>query len=114
MNDRWIAHRMSQIDASGIRKVFDLAKTMNDPINLSIGLPDFDVPEPVKAAAIEAIRAGHNGYTLTQGIPELRERLQADRRRRPRPRRREVLVTSGTVGGAAAGDPAARSTRATR
>ena len=31
---------------------------MKDPINLSIGLPDFDVPEPVKEAAIDAILAG--------------------------------------------------------
>ena len=42
---------------------------MMDPINLSIGLPDFDVPDPVKAAAIAAIEAGHNAYTVTQGIP---------------------------------------------
>ena len=58
MNDAWIADRMRHIDASGIRKAFDMAKAMKDPINLSIGLPDFDVADPVKAAAIEAIRAG--------------------------------------------------------
>ena len=52
MNDAWIADRMNQIDASGIRKAFDMSKAMKDPINLSIGLPDFDVPEPVKTAAI--------------------------------------------------------------
>ena len=55
MNDAWIADRMKHIDASGIRKAFDMSKSMKDPINLSIGLPDFDVPQPVKAAAIEAI-----------------------------------------------------------
>ncbi len=76
MNDAWIADRMKHIDASGIRKAFDLSKAMKDPINLSIGLPDFDVPDPVKAAAIDAISAGHNAYTVTQGIPELRNKLQ--------------------------------------
>src|SRR5947199_128947 len=50
-HDSWIAHRMRSIDASGIRKVFELARDLKDPVNLSIGLPDFDVPEPVKAAA---------------------------------------------------------------
>jgi aspartate aminotransferase/aminotransferase len=58
-----------RVDASGIRRVFDLAAKLKDPINLSIGQPDFDVPEPAKLAAIEAIRAGQNRYTLTQGIP---------------------------------------------
>ena len=48
-----IAERMRQLDASGIRKVFDLAAKMTDPINLSIGQPDFDVPEPVKDRAVE-------------------------------------------------------------
>ncbi len=60
MNDAWIADRMKHIDASGIRKAFDMAKSMKDPINLSIGLPDFDVADPVKAAAIEAIEGGFN------------------------------------------------------
>ena len=53
----YISHRAHAVDASGIRKVFDLAAKMKDPINLSIGLPDFDVPELAKNAAIEAIRA---------------------------------------------------------
>ena len=57
VNDAWIADRMRHIEASGIRKVFDLAKAMNDPINLSIGQPDFDVPDPVKAAADRRHRA---------------------------------------------------------
>ena len=82
MNNAWIADRMKHIDASGIRKAFDMSKSMKDPINLSIGLPDFDVPGPVKAAAIAAIERGHNAYTVTQGIPELRSKIQANRRRR--------------------------------
>ena len=68
-----IAQRMSRLDASGIRKVFDLAAKMENPINLSIGQPDFDVPEPVKAEAVEAIRRGDNKYTQTQGSAALLE-----------------------------------------
>src|SRR3954470_11246712 len=66
-----VAQRALEIDASGIRKVFDLAAKLKDPINLSIGQPDFDVPEPLKEAAIRAIKEGKNRYTPTQGIPEL-------------------------------------------
>lgn len=71
-----IAERMELLDASGIRKVFDLAAKMSDPINLSIGQPDFDVPAPVKAQAIAAIGRGQNKYTQTQGTPELLAALQ--------------------------------------
>ena len=91
-----------------------MAKAMKDPINLSIGLPDFDVAEPVKAAAIEAIRTGHNAYTVTQGIPELRGKLQAAVDAEFGHADRQVLITVGDLGRAAAGASAARSTRATR
>src|SRR5215469_3242554 len=98
-HDRWIADRMAGIEASGIRKVFDLAKSLKDPINLSIGQPHFDVPAPIKAAAHAAIDAGHNGYTVTQGIPELRAKIQADLDTRYRHADRSVFITSGTSGG---------------
>jgi aspartate/methionine/tyrosine aminotransferase len=75
--DRLITDRLRAIDASGIRRVFDLAAKLKDPINLSIGQPDFDVPEPVKRSAIAAIQQGHNRYTLTQGIDQLRRRVLA-------------------------------------
>src|SRR6266852_724941 len=96
---RWIADRMRHIEASGIRKVFELTRTLKDPVNLSIGQPHFDVPEPIKAAAKAAIDRGANGYTVTQGIPELRQKIQESvRKSLPHPHR-EVVVTSGTSGG---------------
>lgn len=75
--DRFITDRLRAIDASGIRRVFDLAAQLKDPINLSIGQPDFDVPEPIKHAAADAIGRGFNRYTQTQGIAELRAKLTA-------------------------------------
>ena len=99
MLDSWIAHRMRQFDASGIRKVFELGARLKNPINLSIGQPDFDVPEAVKQAAIDAIRAGKNGYSVTQGIAPLREKLQQLIAQRYGHPDREVFVTSGTSGG---------------
>ena len=95
----YISARANAVDASGIRKVYDLAAKMKDPINLSIGLPDFDVPEMAKTAAIDAIRSGANRYTQTQGIEPLRTRLRADLSREIGRDVGEMLITSGVSGG---------------
>jgi aspartate aminotransferase/aminotransferase len=95
----YIADRALGVDASGIRKVFDLAANMKDPINFSIGLPDFDVPDPAKQAAIQAIQSGHNRYTQTQGIAPLRERLRKELSTEIGRDVGEVLITSGVSGG---------------
>lgn len=95
----FIAERMSRIDSSGIRKIFALAATMKDPINLSIGQPDFDVDEDVKEVAIEQIRAGFNKYTQTGGIEELRTAASAYYEQRFGVPLENVMVTSGTSGG---------------
>src|ERR1700736_6779303 len=97
--DRWIAARMKHIESSGIRKVFELARSLKDPVNLSIGQPHFDVPDPIKAAAHAAIDRGANAYTVTQGIPELRDKIQAGIDKRYGHAEREVFITSGTSGG---------------
>src|SRR5262249_22619453 len=99
MRSDWIAQRMQHIESSGIRKVFELARDLKDPVNLSIGRPHSDVPEPIKRAAHSAIDAGANAYTITQGIPELRLKIKADVvKRYPHPDR-EVVITSGSSGG---------------
>ena len=98
MSDRWIADRMRLIDASGIRKVFDLAANMDNPINLSIGQPHYDTPEPVKDALCEAVRAGKNAYSQSQGIAPLIEKLQAQTDQAFGHADRQVFITSGTSG----------------
>ncbi len=98
MSHPWLAQRTAQFDSSGIRKVFDLAAKMDDPINLSIGQPDFAVPDAMKDAAIDAIRCDKNGYSPTQGIPQLHEALQAQIDAEYGHTDRRVLVTSGTSG----------------
>ncbi|MEN6457447.1 MAG: pyridoxal phosphate-dependent aminotransferase [Thermoguttaceae bacterium] len=99
MSEHWLADRTRLFDASGIRKVFDLGAKLKDPINLSIGQPDFDVPEPVRRAAINAIEDHKNGYSLTQGAPALRDKLDAQVRRAYGHDDRELFVTCGTSGG---------------
>jgi aspartate aminotransferase/aminotransferase len=95
----WIADRTALFDSSGIRKVFELAAKMRNPINLSIGQPDFDVPAAARQAAIEAIESSKNGYAITQGVPELREKLQARVDAEYGDAYRKVFVSSGTSGG---------------
>lgn len=99
MSHPWIADRMHQIDASGIRKVFDLAAKMKNPINLGIGQPHFDTPEPVKRALCEAVTSGRNVYSSTQGIAPLCEALQQRVVSEFGHADRQTFVTSGTSGG---------------
>lgn len=99
MSESWIADRMHKIDASGIRKVFDLAATMKNPINMSIGQPHFDTPPSIKKAMIDAIEAGKNVYSVTQGIPPLREAIQKRVTAEYHHTDRQTFITSGTSGG---------------
>lgn len=109
--DALITDRLRAIDASGIRRVFDLAADLENPVNLSIGQPDFDVPERIKQEACRAIEGGFNKYTQTQGDAALRDRIVRQLRREfPQtfavagdgtqlPDDTGVLVTSGVSGG---------------
>lgn len=99
MSAHWLADRTKLFDASGIRKVFDLGAKLKDPINLSIGQPDFDVPVEVRQAAAAAIESRKNGYALSQGMPVLREKLEAQVRAEYAHDDRELFVTCGTSGG---------------
>ena len=51
-------------------------------INLGIGQPDFATPPNIVEAGMTALREGRHGYTPAAGIPELREAVSADLRRR--------------------------------
>lgn len=104
---REFADRTSTISASGIRKMFNLIQTMPEAVNLTIGQADFDVPAEIKRAAAEAIAAGRNKYTVTEGIPALRERIARElaetRGMKVNPAfadaPNDILVTCGVSGG---------------
>ena len=93
-----VSRRASAFDSSGIRKAFDLAARLDDPINLAIGQPDFAMPVAACEAAKAAIDAGKSGYTQTQGIPQLRERLEGAVRDELGDPERKLCVTSGSSG----------------
>ncbi|HUO88983.1 MAG TPA: pyridoxal phosphate-dependent aminotransferase [Rhizomicrobium sp.] len=54
------------------QKARDLKAAGRDVIGLGAGEPDFDTPDNIKEAAIDAIRRGETKYTAVEGIPELR------------------------------------------
>lgn len=93
-----LADRTQKVQFSGIRKFFELASRLKDPCDLSIGLPDYDAPEPIKLAAIEAVKAGKNRYTPSAGLPELRQRIAADLKV-AHGRELSVMITAGVSGG---------------
>src|SRR5580700_5994991 len=95
----FVSRRALGVDASGIRKVFDLAAKMKDPINLSIGQPHFDTPEPIKQALYRAVAEGKNAYSQTQGIAPLLEKIQHSVDAQYGHADRKAFISSGTSGG---------------
>ncbi|NPV27528.1 MAG: pyridoxal phosphate-dependent aminotransferase [Firmicutes bacterium] len=74
-----LAERTAVISPSPTLAIDTKAKKMQKDgikvINFGVGEPDFDTPEHIKAAAIEAIQAGFTKYTPAAGIDELREAI---------------------------------------
>ena len=89
------------MDASGIRKAFELAKDLKNPINLSIGQPDFEIDEKIKQAAVRAINEGKNKYSLTQGIDELRVKISQKLKKEGQInfQKENIMITSAVSGG---------------
>ena len=57
------------------QKSKELKRAGRDIVGLAAGEPDFDTPDHIKNAAIDAIRRGETKYTEIEGIPELREAI---------------------------------------
>jgi aspartate aminotransferase len=74
-----LANRVFQINEPQTiamsKKARELAATGIDVVSLSLGEPDFETPEHIKAAAIAAITNNFSYYTPVAGIPELREAI---------------------------------------
>ncbi|WP_439637611.1 pyridoxal phosphate-dependent aminotransferase [Oceanicaulis sp.] len=59
------------------QKARQLKAEGKDVIGLGAGEPDFDTPDHIKEAAINAIRSGQTKYTNVDGLPELKEAICA-------------------------------------
>ena len=74
-----ISERAVQLTPSLTLSIDSKAKAMKaegiDVCGFGAGEPDFDTPEHIKAAAIEALQAGFTKYTPSAGIPELRQAI---------------------------------------
>ncbi|HMK34386.1 MAG TPA: pyridoxal phosphate-dependent aminotransferase [Desulfomonilaceae bacterium] len=81
-----------------LEKAMEMAENGEDIIHLEVGEPDFDTPDNIVQAGIEAMRAGKTHYTPSIGIPELRRAVAAHYRERygadvdPQ----DVVITSGS------------------
>lgn len=86
---------------SGIRQIMELAWTVEDPIHLEVGEPNFSTPEHVVEAAHRAALSGFTRYTPNAGIPELREVLAGKVKERNGidATTDQVIVTPGAVAG---------------
>src|SRR5690606_38072652 len=77
----FIADALSRVSPSATiavsQKARELKAAGRDVIGLGAGEPDFDTPENIKNAAIEAIRRGETKYPPVLGIPQLREAIAA-------------------------------------
>ena len=96
-----LAARAGRIVPSPTLSIAATAKAMAaqgiDVVDFAAGEPDFDTPDPVKAAAESAIRAGFTKYTASSGIDELKQaiarKLEADQGLRYE--KSQILVSCG-------------------
>ena len=76
-----ISKRAQAVSASATIAVSSRAKQLIaeglDVVSFGAGEPDFDTPEYIKDAAVEALKAGRTKYTATPGIIELRTTIAA-------------------------------------
>jgi len=79
--------------AARVRELKAEGRSIHD---LTVGEPDFDTPDHIKAAAFRAIEAGETKYTAVNGTPQLREAI---RRRLGRTTGRTFSDAEITVGG---------------
>lgn len=80
------------------QKARDLKAAGRDVIGLGAGEPDFDTPDSIKDAAIDAIKRGETKYTPVPGIPELRQAIAAKFKRENRLDYKAEQVIVGTGG----------------
>ena len=96
-----LANRVSELTPSLTLAIDSKAKALRaEGVNIysfGAGEPDFDTPEHIKAAAVEALGAGFTKYTPSSGIPELRaaisEKFKRDNGLDYKPS--EIIVSNG-------------------
>ncbi len=67
----------NSIEPSLIRSIFNMAKTMDDVVDFTLGDPDVQPHQAIKNAACEAIQEGRTRYSQNAGLLELRETIHS-------------------------------------
>lgn len=83
---------------SPIRKMFNIASTMSDIVNFTVGEPDFNTPQNIIDSAINSLQKGQTHYTLNAGILPLREAITRSVKKtyqKDVDPKTQVIVTSG-------------------
>ncbi|MFA7208242.1 MAG: aminotransferase class I/II-fold pyridoxal phosphate-dependent enzyme, partial [Synergistaceae bacterium] len=104
----FICEKIKKIKPSGIRRLFDIANEIPDVISLGVGEPDFDTPWHVREEGMYALQKGRTFYTSNAGLPELRDEICKNVKRKyglDYDSKNEVVVT---IGGSEAIDIALR------
>ena len=93
----FVSKTVKAIKPSGIRKFFDIAKTIEGCISLGVGEPDFPTPWHITEEGIYALEKGYTFYTANQGLLELRKQIAAfvERRYGASYSSDEIVVTAG-------------------
>ncbi|MGH6841299.1 MAG: pyridoxal phosphate-dependent aminotransferase [Methylocella sp.] len=98
----FLSDAVGRIKPSPTIAISDLAKKLKaegrDIIALSAGEPDFDTPDNIKKAAIEAIKRGETKYTAVDGMPELKAAVARKFKRENELDYKPSQITVGTGG----------------
>jgi aspartate/methionine/tyrosine aminotransferase len=92
--------RTKNIKLSPIKQIELLASKIPDVISLAQGVPSFDTPEIIKKAALKALNRGVVAkYSLTYGLPELRETIEQKLAEENMyyDFEKEIIVTAGSI-----------------
>ena len=97
MSEHSISSALDKIPKSGIRKLFDLAQSMEGIISLGIGEPDFVTPPNIVEACIKSLKEGKTYYSPNSGIFELRKAISEKMKKQNNINvsEKEILVTIG-------------------
>ncbi|GAA0114564.1 pyridoxal phosphate-dependent aminotransferase [Clostridium senegalense] len=75
--DNIFCKNIEKVEISGIRKFYNKVLKVNDAISLTLGQPDFPMPESVKNGVLKAVEENKTTYTPNAGILELRQEISA-------------------------------------
>ena len=70
-----LSRRLEAIPPSGIRRFFDLIRSVEGMISLGVGEPDYATPWHIREAGIYSLEKGYTMYTANTGLPELRQAI---------------------------------------